>query len=62
MRFNHREEYMRPMTVKQVAMCLQYSERTVRRLIASGELKAVKIGGQWRITREAFDQFVGTPF
>ncbi len=40
-------------TVAQAAALLAVSERTVRRRIASGELTAVKVGGQYRVPSSA---------
>lgn len=57
----------RLLTIKDVMAQLQVSEHTVRRLIESKKLRAVKVGRQWRIHRHILDQFVqkeilnGTP-
>ncbi len=40
-------------TVAQAAALLAVSERTVRRRIASGEVVAVKVGGQYRVPSSA---------
>ncbi len=40
-------------TVAQAAALLAVSERTVRRRIASGEVAAVKVGGQYRVPASA---------
>lgn len=40
-------------TVKQLAEFLQVTELTVRRAINAGELKAFKVGREWRIERKA---------
>lgn len=45
----------RPYTPAQAAEYLQVSREIVYRLLNNGELKAKKIGGQWRITRKALD-------
>jgi len=37
------------LTVSQVAEYLKLSEKTIRRLITSGQLKASKIGSSWRV-------------
>ena len=42
-------------TVKQVADILQRHPRTVRRMIARGELKAFVIGDDYRIRQSALD-------
>lgn len=40
-------------TVKQLAEFLQVSELTVKRAIKAGDLKAFKVGRDWRIEKEA---------
>jgi len=46
-------------TVSQVAEYLQISEKTVRRLIANGELTASKVGGRsWRIKETDIEQYL----
>jgi len=46
-------------TVAQVAEYLQISEKTVRRLIANGELTASKVGGRlWRIKKADIEQYL----
>jgi len=37
------------LTISQVAEYLKLSEKTIRQLIANGQLKASKIGSSWRI-------------
>ena len=41
------------LTVKQLAEFIQVSELTVRRAINSNQLKAFKVGREWRIEKEA---------
>lgn len=36
-------------SIKEVAAYLKVSQRLVRRMIASGELEALKVGREWRI-------------
>ncbi len=36
-------------SIKEVAAYLKVSQRLVRRMIASGELEAMKVGREWRI-------------
>lgn len=43
------------LTVAEVATYLQVSIRTVRRLIASGELEVVRIGRAVRVSEEALN-------
>ncbi len=38
---------------------LQVSDETFYRWIKSGELKAIKVGGLWRVSRKALDEFLG---
>ena len=44
-------------TPKEVAVLLKVSERTVRRWIEEGKLKAQRFGRQLRIPAEALDKF-----
>ena len=44
--------------VRRVAEYLKISIPTVYRLLRSGKLQAHKIGGQWRISSEAVQQFL----
>jgi excisionase family DNA binding protein len=48
-------------SVEQVAERLGLHVRTVRNYVRSGRLKAVRIGKQYRITREALEALTGTP-
>ncbi len=45
-------------TIEDVARKLQISVSTVRKLIRSGELEAFQVGKQWRITEQAFNEYV----
>jgi len=47
-----------PLTVKEVANYLGVSEDVVRGLIKNKKLKAIKVGGQWRIFRESLAEYV----
>ena len=49
------EEYY---TIKDIAKKLQVCINTVRSLIKSGRLPAIKIGSQWRITSTDFSDYV----
>jgi len=40
-------------TVKQLAEFLQVNEQTIKRAIKAGELKAFKVGRDWRIEKES---------
>ncbi len=46
------------LTVKEVANLLKTSRQQVRKMIASGELPAVKVGREWRITMERLVEFL----
>jgi len=45
-------------TVKQIAQELQVTERTVRRWVADGKLKAIKIQGILRIENPEYQRFL----
>ena len=46
------------MTIADVAVFCDVSEKTVRRWIDRGELPAAKLGNQWRIRPRDLDLFV----
>jgi len=46
------------LTVEEVADILRVSTQTVRRLIDDGDLRAIKVRGQWRIKREDLDDYI----
>lgn len=45
-------------TIEEIARMLKVSEAKVRQLIQSGELEAIQVGRQYRITKEAFEDYV----
>ena len=45
-------------TVAEIAAMLKVHDQTVRALITKRKLGAIKVGAEWRISREQFDQFV----
>ncbi len=45
-------------TILEAAKLLKVSDDTIRRLIKSGELEAVKVGNQWRIKKESLDKLL----
>jgi excisionase family DNA binding protein len=49
------------LSVDQVAGRLGLHVRTVRRYVREGRLRAVRIGKQYRVAREALDALTGTP-
>ena len=47
------------LTLKEVAELLRIGERTAYEMCRTGRMGgAVKVGGQWRIKRDAFDAWV----
>ena len=44
------------LTVKQVAELPQVSIPQVRRMIANGELSAMKVGREWRVPKAALEE------
>ncbi len=47
------------LSVKETAMFLNLPTQTVSRQCQNGMIPAVKIGKQWRITREAIEKLLG---
>jgi excisionase family DNA binding protein len=45
-------------TILEAAKLLKVSDDTIRKLIKSGELDAVKVGNQWRIKKESLDKLL----
>lgn len=45
-------------TTQEVADILSVTQRTVYNYIASGQLKAAKIGRHWRVTEEQLQSFL----
>lgn len=48
----------RILTVKEAADFLRTTRQQVRKMIASGEICAVKVGREWRIPSEALKVFI----
>jgi excisionase family DNA binding protein len=48
-------KYLRPSTVAEE---LEINYRTIMTLIHSGDLLAIKVGGSYRISRSALDQYI----
>ena len=44
------------LTLRELASYLRVNERTVQRMLKSGQLKGVKIGGQWRFNGSEIDR------
>lgn len=45
-------------TVKEVAKILRVSEKTVYKIIRSGDLQAIRVRDQYRITADALRQYI----
>jgi excisionase family DNA binding protein len=46
------------LTIAEASAALRVHRNTVDKLVASGELPAAKVGGQWRIRREALHDYL----
>jgi len=44
-------------SVKEIAIMLGLSERTIFRLMKAGKIRAVRIGGQWRIPKSEVEKY-----
>lgn len=53
-----RTQFAGLLTIKDTALALKVSEKTVRRWIDAGDLLAAKLGNQWRIRVKDLDMFV----
>lgn len=49
---------MKYFTPEEIAEILQVSTRTVYRAIDSGELRGVKIGRLWRVSKDSLDKYL----
>jgi excisionase family DNA binding protein len=45
-------------TIQEAAKLLRVSDETVRRMINSEQLDAIKVRGQWRIRKESLDKYL----
>jgi excisionase family DNA binding protein len=52
-------EKLKLYTVEELVEILQVTRRTIYRYIDSGELKAIKVGGYWRVSEAALKDFLG---
>ena len=50
------------LTVKEAAQLLKTTGQQIRKMIQSGELPAVKVGREWRISRNALLDYLGFPY
>ena len=48
------------LTVEELATMVDMHPRTIRRYLRSGQLKASKLGGEWRIRKEDVQAFMGS--
>jgi len=46
------------LTIRQVMSRLQVADETIYRYIKAGKLRAVRVGGLWRIPEEALAEFL----
>lgn len=46
------------LTIKEVAVYLKVTERTIYRLAAAKKIPAFKVGGTWRFSREDIDRWI----
>jgi len=49
---------IRLLTLSEAAALLHVSTRTLQRMIRSGELPALKVGGQWRVRESQLIQWI----
>ena len=49
---------IRLLTLSEAAALLHVSTRTLQRMIRSGELPALKVGGQWRMRESQLTQWI----
>ena len=49
--------YTEVMTVREVAEYLKVKDRTIYRLVSSGEMPGFKVGGSWRFRKSEIDQW-----
>lgn len=54
-RSNRRPQFLK---IKEAAELLNFDERTIRRWIESGKLIAHRPGREWRISRDALEEFL----
>lgn len=46
------------LTIKEVAVYLKVTERTIYRLAGAKKIPAFKVGGTWRFSRSDLDQWI----
>ena len=55
---NDNIDSIRLLTLNEAAELLQVSTRTLQRMIHSGQMPALKVGGQWRVREAQLRQWV----
>jgi len=45
-------------TITETAQYLKLSDKTIRKLISSGELKASKVGSSWRVKESEIEKYL----
>jgi len=48
------------LTIKQVALYVRHTDRTIYRLAAAKKIPAFKVGGMWRFRRGELDQWIAS--
>lgn len=46
------------LTIREVANLLQVDPQTIRKMIRRGQLKAQRIGRDWRVSRKSYEEFL----
>ncbi len=52
------EAYQDVYTLREAAVLLRVSDKTMRQAIQSGDLQATKADGRWQITRQDWDDYL----
>lgn len=53
-----REKAQRPLDLMEAAEFLKIGRSTMLKLLTSGEVKAKKVGRQWRVTIESLNEYL----
>jgi excisionase family DNA binding protein len=48
------------MTIKEIAVYLKVTDKTIYRLLTSNKLPAFKVGGSWRFQKDKIDQWISS--
>jgi excisionase family DNA binding protein len=49
------------LTIQEAAALLKFCTHTIAKLAMAGKIPAKKLGGQWRFSRLALEQFIAAP-